>query len=463
MSQTPSKILIVGAGVFGLSTACTIVQRPKYSQSSITVLDAAPEIPNSVAASVDTSRVLRADYAFKPYTTLVSESQKLWKDQSVDGWGGEGRYHDTRLVLTAQPGTEGHVDGYLEESFENVKELARSGNYTFDAKSLRDLPDREAIAQETRSGGASGNFGYVNERCGWADAEKGVRYALRILQRRGGDRVSIKTNVGVRRLLYARPDGPGPSRCTGVEIHDGSQVLADLVILATGAWTPSLVDLEGRAAATGQVLAYMPVTEEEQRKLGSTTPLYFNVSRGMFMVPPHNKELKVGRHGFGYQNPTKVSIPVPTPSGDLQFVEKIVSVPRTDLPIPSEAEKACKDFLVELFPNWRNRQFSKTRVCWYCDTPTGDFIIDYDPRAAGLFLATGDSGHAFKIFPIIGEKVVDAIEGNLESELRELWKWKSDAPSTFQGTNDGTRGGRRDMILDVGAHKSASQGRKSRL
>ncbi|KAK1150222.1 hypothetical protein N8T08_000124 [Aspergillus melleus] len=437
MSQTPSKILVVGAGVLGLSTACALVQRTKYSQSSITVLDAASEIPNSVGASVDTSRILRADYALKPYTKLVSESQKLWKDQSVDGWGGEGRYHDARLVLTAQPGTEGHVDGYLEESLENVKELARSGNYAFDVQSLRELPDHEAIARETRSGGASGDFGYVNERCGWADAEKCVRYAVRTLQRRGGDRVSIRANAGVRQLLYERSDGPGPARCNGVELCDGSRVLADLVVLAAGAWTPSLVDLEGRAAATGQVLAYLPVSEKEQRELGSTTPLYFNVSRGMFMVPPHNKELK--------------------------SVEKMVSVPRTDLPIPSEAEKACKDFLVELFPIWRNRQISKTRVCWYCDTPTGDFIIDYYPRAAGLFLATGDSGHAFKVFPIIGEKVVDAIEGNLESELRELWKWKSDAPSTFQGTNDGTRGGRRDMVLETETHKSASQDREYRL
>ncbi|PLB43924.1 fructosyl amino acid oxidase [Aspergillus steynii IBT 23096] len=456
MSQTPSKILIVGAGVLGLSTALALVQRPKYSQSNITVLDAASEIPNSVAASVDTSRVLRADYALKAYTKLVSESQTLWGDQSVDGWGGEGRYHDAKL-----PGTQGHVDGYLEESLENAKDLARSGDYAVDLRGLRELPHREAIAHATLTGGASGDFGYYNERCGWADAEKCVRYAIRTLQRRGGDRVSIKTNAGVRKLLYAPADGAESTRCTGIELHDGSHVFADLVILAAGAWTPSLVDLEGRAAATGQVLAYLPITEHEQRTMGSV-PIYFNVSRGMFMVPPHNRELKVGRHGFGYQNPMKVSIPIPNPGGDLQFVEKMVSVPRTDLPIPLEAEKACKEFLVELFPDWRNRQFSKTRVCWYCDTPTGDFIIDYYPRATGLFLATGDSGHAFKILPIIGEKVVDAIDGNLEPEYRELWKWKTNAPGTFQGTNDGTRGGRRDMILQTEA-RTPTQPRETHL
>lgn len=63
-------------------------------------------------------------------------------------------------------------------------------------------------------------------------------------------------------------------------------------------------------------------------------------------------------------------------------------------------------------------------------------------------MATGDSGHAFKVFPIIGEKIVDAIEGRLDPELRDLWRWKLESPEIFQGTDDGTRGGRRGMILE---------------
>jgi len=86
------------------------------------------------------------------------------------------------------------------------------------------------------------------------------------------------------------------------------------------------------------------------------------------MLPPHDNELKMGRHGFGYQNPTKVTIPRPTPENPNASIEATVSVPRTDLPIPAEAEKACKDFLLQMFPSWKSRSFSKTRVCWYCDT-----------------------------------------------------------------------------------------------
>ncbi|RAK86388.1 fructosyl amino acid oxidase [Aspergillus costaricaensis CBS 115574] len=448
-TSLPSEILIIGGGVMGLSTACALVQRPHYANSSITLLDAAAEVLNGQGASVDTSRILRADYAIKSYTRLVSEAREKWQDVSPNGWGGQGRYHEAKLILTAQPGTEGHVDGYLEESLENLKELARSGQYSFKLQDLKELPDRDAVARETLAPGSSGDFGYVNNQCGWVNAEACVKYALEKAQYLGGDRVKVRTNARVKRLLYqtkAKHLGGG-IHCTGVELLDGSRMYADLVIVAAGAWTPSLVDVEGRAAATGQVLAYMPISSSEQKALDES-PIYFNVSRGMFMLPPHDNEMKMGRHGYGYQNPTKMMIPRPTLDAPNASTETTVSVPRTDLPIPAEAEKACKDFLVEMFPSWKGRSFSKTRVCWYCDTPTGDFLIDYLPHASGLFVATGDSGHGFKVFPIIGEKIADAIEGHLDSELQDLWRWKPNAPSTFQGTDDGTRGGRRGMILE---------------
>lgn len=355
----PSEILIVGAGVLGLSTARALLHRPKYSTSTITILDAALELPNASSASADTSRILRADYALKPYTTLVSQAQKHWKDSSDDGWGGQGRYHDASLVFTSQPGTEGHIDGYVEESLRNVKELTTSGEYGFKASHLRELPNKEAIRRETRFPGVSGEFGYVNDNCGWVKADACVKFVFKQLQEAGEQRVKIRPNSRVRRLLYSRD----ATRCCGVELDDGSHVRADLLILAAGAWTPSLIDLRGQAMATGQVLSYLSITEEEQRSLDSS-PVYFNASRGMFMIPPHNRELKVGRHGFGYQNPTSVTLH----AADGKKTHAVVSTPQTDMPIPAEAETACKEFLVELFPQWKSRKFSKTRLCWYCDT-----------------------------------------------------------------------------------------------
>ncbi|CAH0057892.1 unnamed protein product [Clonostachys solani] len=443
----PEEIIIIGAGVLGLSTALALLRRPKYATSTITLIDAAPELPNSSSASADTSRILRADYALKPYTRLVSQAQKLWKDVGDDGWGGQDRYHDASLVFTSQPGTQGHIDGYVEESLRNVKELTKSSEYGFSASQIRDLPNKEAIRRETKFPGVSGEFGYVNDNCGWVKADACVNFVYERIQQEGGKRTRIRPNSRVGRLLYDRD----ATRCCGVELFDGCQLSASLVILAAGAWTPSLVDLSGQAMATGQVLAYLPINEQEQRALKSS-PIYFNVSRGMFMIPPHNRELKLGRHGFGYQNPTEVTFYAP----DGKETRAMVSTPVTDMPIPGEAEAACREFLAELFPQWKNRKFSKTRLCWYCDTPSGDFLIDYHPHVKGLFLATGDSGHGFKVFPVIGDKIVDAIEGHLDTELKDLWRWKPHAHVPFDGTDDGTRGGRRGMMLEEEWKKEVS-------
>lgn len=376
ISSKSREILIVGGGVFGTATALSFLKRPGYESSTITILDAARTLPNISAASSDTSRILRADYALKTYTTLVSDAQKLWRDLSNNGWGGQGRYHDARLVFTAQTGTESHVDGFLEESFANVKELADSGEYGFHGSQLRVLADKSAILRETSLPGVSGDFGYVNDNCGWVNADACMQYVYRQLRDQSQGRFKMRPNSKVRHLLYTQAQAPYAESCRGVVLEDGSQVVSDLVIVAAGAWTPSLVDLRGQAMATGQVLSYLSITNAEQAALNQC-PIYFNASQGMFLTPPCNGMLKIGRHGFGYQNPTRVL----QASGSGIMEPVIISTPTTGLSIPPEGEEACRDFLAELFPAWKNRNFTKTKLCWYCDTyvcrryPLSDYYI----------------------------------------------------------------------------------------
>ena len=56
MADFPSSVIIVGAGVFGLSTALAINRR--FPSTSVTVVDRyTPPVPD--ATSVDTSRIIR--------------------------------------------------------------------------------------------------------------------------------------------------------------------------------------------------------------------------------------------------------------------------------------------------------------------------------------------------------------------------------------------------------------------
>ncbi|KAA6415661.1 MAG: fructosyl amino acid oxidasesarcosine oxidase [Lasallia pustulata] len=244
---------------------------------------------------------------------------------------------------------------------------------------------------------------------------------------------------------YAHPAAGGEKkRVRGVELEGGGLVEADLVVLATGAWTGRLLDMRGRAEASGQVLAYVQLSEEERVALRGR-PVFMNMSTGMFLIPPtRDGVLKVARHGYGYRNP--VRIPHPEKAGAGEEIE--VSLPAEDFEsLPAEGDKACRDALREMLPWVSERAFCHTRLCWYTDTPTGDFIVDWHPAYEGLFLATGGSGHGFKFLPVLGEKIVDAIEGRLEEELGELWAWPRRGVEGFTGTEDGTRGGRKGMLL----------------
>lgn len=102
----------------------------------------------------------------------------------------------------------------------------------------------------------------------------------------------------------------------------------------------------------------------------------------------------------------------------------------------------------------------------FCRRPDGDFIVSYHPTYDGLFFATGGSGHAYKFFPVIGDKVVDAMEGSLDPELRALWSWTdvntsvahADEGDLFDG--DGSRSGARNSILKEELAKTRKAGRE---
>jgi len=105
------------------------------------------------------------------------------------------------------------------------------------------------------------------------------------------------------------------------------------------------------------------------------------------------------------------------------------------------------------WPSLHDRPFSKTRLCWYADTADADFLVDYHPSWKGLFVATGDSGHAFKFLPVIGEKVVDCIVRERPVEFWGKWDWKVTDTEGRAGagvaafTEDGTRGGTPGLVL----------------
>ena len=472
----PSSILVIGSGVFGLTTAHALSRRPEFANTTITVVDRAdpsnPDVfPAPDAASVDTSRIIRADYPDAAYAALAAEAQLQWRQQThPDDLGSEGRYSESGLLVVADgpappPGTpvvtgttvidKSKLTGmdYARFSWANVLSIASSEPEL--AARIKVCPNAEAIKAASGTGGSCGSWGYLNGLSGWADAGASMAWLYKRVKAEG------RINFVAGEVTRLEVSG---NTVTGAQLSDGRVLSADLVMVSAGAWTGRLVDLTGQAVATGQVLGYIDITPEEEAQLAHM-PVILNLSTGLFVIPPKNGILKVARHAYGYLNPTTSSTPplassITTPAAAVSLPLTTRSDPT--LQIPAEGAEDLRRALHQLvpLPSLRDRPFTKTRICWYSDTPTADFIIDYHPEYKGLFVATGDSGHAFKFLPVIGEKIADVIAGQCPPEFVGKWNWRypaGDAALKTVITEDGSRGGVPGLIL------STELGRTSRV
>lgn len=246
------------------------------------------------------------------------------------------------------------------KSYSNVRRL--------DPHSVQLLPSKRDVLNVVPAYGDQLNVagGYVNWGSGWSDAEASVRYAKQLLDTRPN--VTFVTGE-VSHLLFtpcSSSSSPGlaQTKVTGVVLTTGQSLTSDLVVLATGAWTPKLLDLRGRAVSTGQALAYIRISDDEQSKL-QHMPTILNFATGIFIIPPRNNLLKIARHAYGYHNPKSVSVPGSS-STTTETIQ--ISLPEPGVPVPREGQDAFRTALRQLLPSFADRPFESTRVCWYTDT-----------------------------------------------------------------------------------------------
>lgn len=99
-------ILIVGAGIFGASTAYHLTHTTSSSPSQpashltqkITLLDHS-SLGAGIGASEDINKIIRADYSQKFYMELGHEAIDAWKSLSEPNGIFEGLYHQTGWVV----------------------------------------------------------------------------------------------------------------------------------------------------------------------------------------------------------------------------------------------------------------------------------------------------------------------------------------------------------------------------
>ncbi|KND88400.1 L-pipecolate oxidase [Tolypocladium ophioglossoides CBS 100239] len=430
----PASIIIIGAGVFGLSTALAISKR--HPSTRITVMDRLTP-PVEDGSSVDTTRCIRSDYTDPIYARLALQSQKMIQDDP-----------DLRQHLYQQ-GVTFVCDGEQSRFTEAWEERFRNAKRNHDCSDIVELPTREKVFQRIHGnkaqpcplselGGKSrSNMAYCNLEAAFIDAQEGIRaYYHRCTKI---PTITFRCGTAVDRLHVVH------DRAKGVVMADGSAITADCVIIAAGAWSNKLVDLGRRTYSLGHEVAWFKVTPEEEARW-KDMPITTNESTGLNIFPPYRGEVKVLRRSPGYKNTITVSYPEnPTKVVEISYPRTIVDSP-TDM-IPPNAELAIRRDLREIMPPLAERPCERTKICWISTTPTADFLIAPHPHISDIHLATGDSAHAWKFLPVLGDFVVDSLQGILSKEL--AGKWAFDRFSGGKDENAPRMDGAPEELRDV--------------
>ncbi|KAI1779206.1 FAD dependent oxidoreductase [Hypoxylon cercidicola] len=413
--------IIVGAGVFGTSTALHLTRFP---DASVTLIDRdAWDAPRRVAASWDWNKVVRADYRDPVYCGLALAAQDVWRADPL--W--RPFYRETGVYWISRT-------GFAQAVLNNYRRLGRPTEGKLFALPVAEAKTRyEGVFDEADYTGVENVL--VNTTSGWADA-KG---ALRAVTQRA---VELGVKFVTAEIEALEFDAEGA--CVGVRTASGETYTAAHTILSTGAFTPKLLEQTAestrkdafragdRIIAAGVTTGLAQLDDETAKEFAQMPvciqeiPPERGASNGT--LPP-NEENKLKWWGqYIFKNMQTISghqISAPPAAADYAQWE----VPDA---LVQDVEFANKVTFGKRGENWKITQH---RICWDAVTPSEDFIISPHAASKGLYVATCGSFHGWKFFPVIGDYVVRMLEGTLEPDLQRRWAWDRELPDPSKNTD----------------------------
>jgi monomeric sarcosine oxidase len=348
------RIVIVGAGIVGLSTAYALLSQ---GMRNVVVLEQ-EAVDHARSSSHGFSRLLRFEYgpdAF--YSNMVRLSLKRWKN--LERVAGRTLYTPTGLLVL---GNEN--DTFTQSSYQVVRELGLPSEQLSKEDCGLRFPQFNTQPYDTLT---------YNHEAGILHASTCLQTLRDLVLDLGGEiyescRVTQLTNDNQLRPVRLR-------------LSSGTEISADHVVLATGSWVHCLLaDLHLPVRMTRQYLLYFAVLPTSLFSAGAFPAFIAGEIYGFPIHQGCNGWVKATSHEFGVPiDPNQVTPP------DDQVIADITRQLRELLPALSHAEIARID------------------SCMYDVTPDEDFILDrlpYDPR---VIFASGLSGHGFKFGLLLGE------------------------------------------------------------
>lgn len=360
------KVVIVGAGIMGLSSAWALKRRGH----DVVVLEQGP-FPNPLGSSVDDHRVLRRAYgAERGYQAMMVEGLQAWSRLWADI--GRSLYIETGILYCGRT-----ADPWLNASAEGLESTGIALDRLTAAETIRRYPviRPEGIERAV----------FVPSS-GALQAGEIVRGIAAWLKMKG---VEVQGHTGVAAV---------DPLTASVTLADGRKHSGDRLIVAAGPWAPKLLpSLSSRVTPSRQILVYLePPTDladawSRMPVLADLTP-----EGRVYVIPPaRGMRMKIGDHTFSLAGD-----PDRRREATAEDTESILSLARYRL----------RD--LDRF------RMVETKTCFYDVTADERFVAETVERSVVL---TGFSGHGFKFGAAIGEKVAAAVAGDIAPDVLASW------------------------------------------
>lgn len=360
------KVLIVGGGIVGLSTAWAFARLGHtpvvYDQGAV---------PNPMAASYDQHRIIRLAYGERDgYCRMVKSAFQVWRRLWHDL--GEQHYVQTGTLLIG-----GDADDY-----------ATSSRASFDRLDMPyDELDKAAVEKlcpflRLRSDA----WGLYNAEGGVLLADRIVG-ALAVWLRNQGTEIHPLTTVRGADLHNAV-----------ITLSDDTQREGDALVVAAGAWAPKLLpELAANVEPTRQVVVYLePPAHYLQSWRNSPVIVDFGGSDDAWAIPPvANTGLKIG--AGSHRHP-----------GDPSSARTLA----TDEPaqVLAHFESYLEDF--------HRYEVIEGRVCYYGWSIDERFVVKTSSRGVVI---SGCSGHMFKFGALLGLELAKFLTGTGDADAFVPW------------------------------------------
>jgi sarcosine oxidase subunit beta len=350
--------VVVGGGVMGLNVARELAARGVAT----TLLE---KRRLGAGSSGKSGAILRAFYPQPTLVRMTKDSREVYAGLA-DAAGGDVGFRRPGALFLARP-----------EAAEMLKATAA----TLRAEGLRCefLRDEELLKVEPRLKLDGPLVGAWEPDAAFVDPQAAV-VAFGELARRAG--ATIEEGVSVRGVL--RKD----ARVVGVDTAAHGPRYADVVVLATNAWTAPLTEALGFSAPIAPVRPQQAYLEPPPG-FGPAAPIVADFALDTYFKDEGGRGVRVGQ--LGYENDERVD--------------------------PDRYDEGCTGAFVDFARDAVSRRFPPFRdaTSWggcgalYGVTPDAQALIGPVPGSAGLFVVAGFSGHGFKLAPAVGRGVAEMI------------------------------------------------------